>query len=339
MRLLSFAMFLILGVLAAPERVAAQSSDAMAEALFREARSLMEAERYEEACPKLAASHELDPQNGTLLNLGTCLEKVGRTASAWAAFKELAELAPRAGQDRRGAFAAERVAALEKQLSFLTVVVDEPVSDLSVTLDEQPLLPSIFGTAVPVDPGTRVLRASAPGHEPWEQSVEVAAAARSTIEVPRLEPLPADPSPPATPAPAAAPPPRSPPRLAATTERPSSGLWPVAITAYSIAGLGLVVGGITGGLALSEGSDLECPGGDCPPSEADALDRATTLANVSNVAFAVAGAGGRGGVGDDDRRPRRRIRWRRRRGEPSRGVGELVRLLLRPTRLADDEQW
>ena len=40
-------------------------------------------------------------------------------------------------------------------------------------------------------------------------------------------------------------------------------------------------------MALKAGHDLECPDGACPPSEADALSRANTLANVSNVAFVI----------------------------------------------------
>ena len=61
---------------------AAQSSDsAAARALFTEGRTLMEAERFDEACPKLEESLRLDQGIGTQFNLAHCWEKQGRTAS------------------------------------------------------------------------------------------------------------------------------------------------------------------------------------------------------------------------------------------------------------------
>ncbi len=49
----------------------AQSGDskAVAEQLFNQARDLMKAGAFSEACPKLEASLKLDPATGTLFNL------------------------------------------------------------------------------------------------------------------------------------------------------------------------------------------------------------------------------------------------------------------------------
>ena len=60
---------------------------AAAESLFSDARRLMQAGDYEQACPKLEASRRLEPGLGTTLNLGDCYEKLGRTASAWGEFR------------------------------------------------------------------------------------------------------------------------------------------------------------------------------------------------------------------------------------------------------------
>ena len=79
----------------------AQSSDkAMAESLFQAGRALMKQNKPGEACPKFAESNRIDPSPGTLLNLGKCLEATGKTASAWAAYKEAIVLARSTGQSK-----------------------------------------------------------------------------------------------------------------------------------------------------------------------------------------------------------------------------------------------
>ena len=95
----------------------AQSRDpAAAEAAFSEGQSLMKQGRFEEACRKLEASHALDPATGTLLNLGACYEKTGKTASAWLRYREAAASALAKGQREREEIARARVNALEPQL-------------------------------------------------------------------------------------------------------------------------------------------------------------------------------------------------------------------------------
>src|SRR5262249_42944188 len=67
-----------------------------AELLDSQATSLMQEHRYAEACPKLAESDRIQPGTGVLLRLALCYELSGRTASAWAAFREAAGRARRA---------------------------------------------------------------------------------------------------------------------------------------------------------------------------------------------------------------------------------------------------
>src|SRR5580704_7129436 len=70
-----------------------------AEALFAEGRRLVDAGDFANACPKFADSERLDPSVATLLNLGACYEKAGRTASAWATFREAISAAQAAKRD------------------------------------------------------------------------------------------------------------------------------------------------------------------------------------------------------------------------------------------------
>src|SRR4051812_10257047 len=62
-------------------------------ALFDEARRLMADGKFAEACPKLEESQRMDPGIGILFNLGDCYEHLGRTASAWISFRDVASIA------------------------------------------------------------------------------------------------------------------------------------------------------------------------------------------------------------------------------------------------------
>src|SRR4030095_15910449 len=99
---------------------ASASDKASAEALFDEALRAMKEGKYAEACPKLENSQRIDPGVGTLLYLGECYEKIGRTASAWATFREAASQAEAGGQTKRAKAARERIAKLDSKLSYLT---------------------------------------------------------------------------------------------------------------------------------------------------------------------------------------------------------------------------
>jgi len=86
-----------------PSRTAhAQSAtdSATAESLFNEALALLERKMPAEACPKLEASQRFDPGVGTLLYLADCYQQLGRTASAWATFREAAYMAKDRKDDR-----------------------------------------------------------------------------------------------------------------------------------------------------------------------------------------------------------------------------------------------
>jgi hypothetical protein len=61
----------------------------------------------------------------------------------------------------------------------------------------------------------------------------------------------------------------------------------LAYVALGVGGAGLLVGTITGVMAMSKKSDLECQGKACPSSQEDALDSAKTMATVSTVGFSV----------------------------------------------------
>lgn len=171
-------MGMVCGVLALADVAHAEptaTDKAAADALFNEARQLLDAGRAAEACPKLEESQRLDPAVGTALNLADCYERVGRTASAYIAFGDAATLARRSGDPSRAEEAERRADALAPKLVKLAVTVPEPsrVEGLTVLRDGQPLAPALWGTAIPVDPGEHVVEAKAPDRVPWKTTVKL----------------------------------------------------------------------------------------------------------------------------------------------------------------------
>ena len=142
---------------------------AAAEALFQEGRRLVADGNYAEACPKFEESLHHDRAVGTLWHLARCLEETGAIASAWARYREAAAEARKTDEDARERAALHRAKALEPRLPRLTidVPVEHRVDGLTVTRDGTAIGPGVWGTPLPVDPGTHVIEAAAPGYQPW----------------------------------------------------------------------------------------------------------------------------------------------------------------------------
>jgi hypothetical protein len=250
---------------------------AAAQALFEEAQRAVTAGDYEQACPKFKASYQLDPAGGTLLNLADCLEKQGRTASAWSAFKDALVVAQRDGRSERVEYAQQHIRALEAKLSYLTVEVpaSSSVGQLSVQVDGTPLAAAAWGTALPVDPGEHLLRAEAPGFEPLEQKLTIGgSAAREVFTLPALRAH----RPEAT-APVAV---EAPPVMADAEPRHPARSWAWVTGGVGVVALG--VGSYFGVKAFSRWDDRNaaCVGG-CTPEAKAAGDDASQAATIATA--------------------------------------------------------
>ncbi|WP_394841750.1 hypothetical protein LZC95_32325 [Pendulispora brunnea] len=166
----------------------AQSSAAAAESLYQEGQRLMASGNVHDACIKFGQSQKLEPATGTLLNLASCHEKEGKTASAWAEFNEAIAGAVRSGQKDREAYARSHAVALEKQLRKMVVEVPQAPPGTEVQLDGESLGSVALGTAIPVDPGEHEVSVTAPKRKPWSQKVKFEPGPGNTrVAVPPLE--------------------------------------------------------------------------------------------------------------------------------------------------------
>lgn len=296
-RLLALLAALMLPSLAA---AAPSASDrAAAEVLFDEAIKLLEAGNASAACPKLEESQRLDPGVGTLLYLADCYRAQGRTASAWATFREASYAAESAGQADRMAIANAEADKLKPSLSYVTLVIaDREASSLEVQRDGEAVNRALWGSPIPVDPGEHQFAASAPGKATWSKVVVVPKGpATVTVDIPALGAAPAEAAPAA---PAVAPPPAQETAPAPTaTSSSSQATW--GWVAIGVGGAGIVVGSVFGALASqdNQAADDECRPDDatrCNQKGVDLADSAASKATVSTVAFGVGLAAATTGV-------------------------------------------
>jgi hypothetical protein len=175
----------------APMAMAQTVTDkAAAEGLFDQGRAAMQEGDFSKACGLLERSQHIDPAVGTLLYLAECYEKSGRTASAWATFREAADAAMSAREPQRARTGRERAQRLEPQVSRLTIQVaaeTQQVTGLTVDRRDKQIQPALFNVAVPTDPGEYTITVSAPGYEAWSGMVTVPdRGGRVSITVPPL---------------------------------------------------------------------------------------------------------------------------------------------------------
>jgi serine/threonine-protein kinase len=229
--------------------------------------------------------------------LGECYKQAGRTASAWAIFREAASKADAAGESDRARTGKKRADELEGTLSRVTFEVaeeNEAIEDLVVRQGDRPVNRALWGTAIPVDPGQLKVVAEAPGYETWETTVLIGeGGSGATLTVPPLVKLPEE----------VAPPPEEPAPVVGETQttvtpldvkKPGSTQKTVGLVLAGIGVVGVGVGGAFGILAMQSESDAGefCKGATCEP-ETDGIaltNKARDRALISTIGFAAGGA-------------------------------------------------
>lgn len=133
-----------------------------AENLFRSAKQIRDAGLYSDACSLFAQSDRLSHGVGVSLYLADCDEHLGRTATAWNAFREAEKLARQRG-DKRAELAHARAEALARHLSGLTIVVPESAQGAALSLDGAALAHDSWNVPLVVDPGEHTVTVTSPG--------------------------------------------------------------------------------------------------------------------------------------------------------------------------------
>ncbi len=268
---------------------------AAAEALFNKGVDAMKASKFDVACPAIAESQRLDPRPGTLFTLAECEAKAGKIATALVHYDDylhLVDTLPDAQKQRhaqRADIAKGQKKTLAPDVPTLTITVPKDAPpDLRVTRDGTEMASASLGVALPVDPGEHVIVTTVGAGPKREQRVTVEKREKKSLEVQWNSPSAGAPTGTAT---ASAPP------DGALNTGPSGQ----RIGAYVAGGVGLaglVLGGVTGGLALGDKGtvDANCPNKVCDDAGSKALESGRTMGLLSTVGFAVGAAGVAGAV-------------------------------------------
>ncbi len=248
-------------------------------------------------CESLEAALVHLPDPSSRIALADCYAGLGRTASAWSQYREAASAAHDVQAPELETLARARAKALEPELSYVTVSTWKG-QDVRVTQDGAPIHQSVLGTAVPLDPGAHVIRATAPGKRSWSKTIELGSHGdHVTVSVPVLpddvqlltrelrapgeQPLPLGAS------------------LPAETDRAGSLQRTLGIVAGAIGIAGIATGTLFGVKAASDWGDAKAmcqPYPYCGEDGAQLAQDAKTSALISTLGFATGIVGLSGGA-------------------------------------------
>lgn len=259
-----------------------------ARSLMKEGDGYLNQQDAEQALRAYQAAHALMNVPSTGVAVARALTALGRLVEARDVALQVVRSPMRTAEPAVWARAREEAALAARALEarIAGVIVHAPPGS-RVAIDGVTLAESAVGLVRKVDPGAHVIVVSAPGLA--EVTLEVTLAEGETREVsPELEPI-TEPSPPARrptrqPSVTMDPPPARPAQSSdSTTGRV------LLVGGASAAALGLVVGSVSGAMAMSRTAELQrsCPTAGCPASRQDDYDAAHRWATVSNAAFAV----------------------------------------------------
>jgi hypothetical protein len=299
----SLAALLLVTALSPATAFAQSDADkATARDLTVEGYALLEKKDFANAADKFKRADALFHAPTITLGLARAYAGLGKLMSAQEAYSRAAHetVPPNASAAFSNAVAdAQReLAALAPRVPGVIINVKGP-TEPKVTLDGADVPNAALGVKRPVDPGSHVIKVTASGFFPGEATVSVAEA---KIESVTIELKPGGPVTQPPPPPAGGPAQQqqgagiAPPPGGDTGAPVSSTQKTLGIVGLGVGGAGLLVGAITGGLALSKHSALlaNCKDGHCPKGsemtyQSD-IDSYKTMGTISTAGFIAGGA-------------------------------------------------
>jgi hypothetical protein len=280
------------------------SDIATARKLVVEGRKLRTEKDYVHAVEKLRAAYTLYPTPVTGDELALCYRDAGQLIEAREMAITVGRMPVEADEGKASKAArddcATMVVELAKKIGQVVLAIKgaAPGATMTVTLDGNAVPSAAINEAHMVDPGKHVAVVSMAGAADQRVEFEVAEGESKKVDIqaPLAVGAPATTSTATvtTAAPTSLPndPPKPPPTKDTATTRSGSG-W-LTYVGFGVAGIGVVVGSITGLSAVSAGKRLsdKCDANHvCNPSEQTDVNKLNTMSTVSTISFALAGVG------------------------------------------------
>ena len=169
----------------------AQASDAdlrAARELFTAAEHDEDAGKWADAYDKLTRVAAVKLTAGVRYHLALCQEKLGKLATALDLFHQAQKQAQADEARDVLRLVGKQLEDLEPRVPRLTVHVVPPVDEAVVQLDGTPIAKALVGVAIPLDPGSHVVEASAPNRAPAKATIAMGERDVTSIDLQLGEP-------------------------------------------------------------------------------------------------------------------------------------------------------
>jgi len=270
-----------------------------AKVAYREGKELRDHGDLAGALGRFKAAFALVPTPITALEVGKTQVALGHFVDARDVLTSIERMPKKPDESEKAADARKEAAQLAQELqpklASLTVNASPGETEPPiVSVDGADIPKDAAHTARVVDPGHHVVKVHS-NSKSGQVEIDLKEGEQRSIDVPLTVDTPVAPTPQKT-------------KLV-----PSPLVW----AGFSVGALGVIVGGVTGVIALSKASTVkgECPNGQCPPSAHGDLNLTNAMSTTSTIAFIVGAVGvGVGVVGlfTSKREPAPEAVWLRR---------------------------
>jgi hypothetical protein len=265
-----------------------EADRATARSLALEGHAALQRKDYQTAADRFGRADALVHAPTLVVDWARALQGLGRFVEAHEKYEQVLREGVTSSSPKSWTRALEdakkELDALKPRLGWVVVVLKEP-TEATVTIDDVVVPAAALGVKRAADPGFPEVKATAPGYEPFKQTVTVGPGEEKTVEVSMVKA----------------------PEVAAAPPRPSEDVYrgrpdqTRRIASYVVLGVGgasLLAGGVTGAMFLKKRSDLrsECLDSLCPSSSSKKISTYHTYGTISGATLAVGVAGLGAGV-------------------------------------------